>query len=418
MNKFKVVFLLIASVCSLEVCAKIQLGIDVLESQNFKILAHKRVGLLSHPAGVNARGVRTAEILWNAPRVNLVALFGPEHGYDGGSRAEIFVNNSKDQQKNIPIYSLYGPTRRPTKEMLKNLDVMVVDLQDIGARSYTYLCCLKYVMEECFKAGITVIVLDRPNPLGGLKVDGPILEQEWISYVGPYPIPYVYGLTIGELALMAKKEKGWLELSPKVRKHGKLVVIPMKGWKRSFLWPDTGLKWVPTSPAITSFEAALGYSMLGLGCQLGSFKHGYGGPFPFRFITHPEHSPQQIRLELVKKNISGVSFTPLTVQTKNIKKVTEGLFVEITDYASWQPTQASFYLMQLACKQWGQAKGENPFKKASVLQAKLFNKHVGSTEWWEAITHFGANVPVEKFIKKWTIQAKRFQAHSRHYWLY
>ena len=188
---------------------KISLGIDVLIGSQVHKLANKKVGLLTHPAGVNRDGVSTIEILRREPKIYLTALFGPEHGIYGNEKANVFIHNRNDPQTGLPVYSLYGKYRKPSPEMLKGLDVLVIDLQDLGVRSYTFVSCMRLAIEACFENDVEVVVLDRPNPLGGLKVDGPLLEKRWMSYVGAYRVPYVHGLTIGETGYYGS-ETSWL----------------------------------------------------------------------------------------------------------------------------------------------------------------------------------------------------------------
>jgi uncharacterized protein YbbC (DUF1343 family) len=179
----------------------VMLGIDVLEAEGFATVKGKRLALLTHPAGVNRKGVPTVEVLHRAAGVKLVALFGPEHGIYGDAPASAKIADTTDKRTGLPVYSLFPP-RRPTKAMLKDIDALVIDLQDIGTRSYTFAAAMRWAMEGCFENNIEVIVLDRPNPLGGLKVDGPPLDPQWarVNYVGAFRVPYVHGLTIGELA--------------------------------------------------------------------------------------------------------------------------------------------------------------------------------------------------------------------------
>ncbi len=389
--------------------AKVILGIDVLQSVNFEPLKNKRVGLLTHPAGVNCLGRSTVDIFHKTPLVNLRALYGPEHGIYGDELADVPVADRIDKRTNLPVYSLYGKYRKPTPEMLKGIDVMVVDLQDIGVRSYTYVSCMLRTLEACFENGKEVVILDRPNPLGGLKVDGPILDMEFKSYVGMFPAPYVHGLTIAEIALMAKDTQGWLEISEKARKQGKLRVIKMGGWSRDMLWTQTGLKWTPTSPAIPSFAAVIGYSMTGLGCQLGGFQHGYGGPYPFRFLTHQKVAPEILARDLKSKNIVGLDYSVKTLD--NGKK---GVYVIVTDWDKLRPTEISFYLMTLAC----QYSKENPFSSAKASAQSLFNKHTGSKIWWQEITGYGKNAPVNRFVSSSSLEALKFQEKSKKFWLY
>lgn len=392
---------------------RVHLGIDVLEANGFDILKGRRVGLLTNPAGVNRDGVSTIDVLRRAKTVNLVALFGPEHGIYGDEKANVPVEDRVDPHTGLPVYSLYGKFRKPTAAMLKGIDVLVIDLQDLGVRSYTYVSCMRLAMEACFENNVAVVVLDRPNPLGGLKVDGPMLERRWMSYVGAYPVPYVHGLTIGELALMAKEQKGWLQTDESARQRGSLTVVPMRGWSRHMLWPDTGLRWVPTSPAIPDVSAALGYAMTGLGSQLGGFRHGYGTPYPFRLLTFPNRTPEEIARALNTANIPGLEFVPVNY-TDGRGRPQSGTYVRVKDYSVLNPTDLSFWMMKIAC-QWDSA---NPFATASQAEADLFNKHVGSTEWWQAISTKGASVRLEPFFAKWRTEARQFQQLSRQYWIY
>ena len=398
---------------SLSAQAQIHLGIDVLEQRYLHILQGKRVGLLTHPAGVNREGTSTIDVLRRYRAVRLVALFGPEHGIYGNEKANRKISDHTDIRTGLPVYSLYGKDRKPSPAMLANLDVLVIDLQDLGVRAYTYVSAMRLCMEACFQAGIQVVVLDRPNPLGGLKVDGPILEERWKSYVGPFPTPYVHGLTIGELARMAHDRPGWLELDRRTRVRGKLTVIPMRGWRRHMMWPDTGLRWIRTSPAITDLSAALGFSMTGLGCQIGGFSHGFGSKYLFRVLRYPGKSPEQIRDILVSKGIRGLDYPIISFDEKPGKEA-RALYLQVRDWRQVRPTEISFYLMQIAC-QWSE---RNPFARASENDAALFNKHVGSTKWWGALTARGSVIDVEQFIRVWEVQARAFQASSRKYWLY
>lgn len=390
---------------------KIYLGIDVLEQQNFNAVAGKRIGLLTHPAGVNRDGISTLDVLRNSRFATITALFGPEHGIYGNEKANQPIADKRDPLTNIPIYSLYGEYRKPTPEMLRGLDALVIDLQDVGVRSYTYVSCMRYAMEACFENDVEVIILDRPNPLGGLKVDGPPLDREWRSYVGAFHVPYVHGLTIGELARMAKHSAGWMEIPDHIRRKGKLTVIQMRGWNRSMLWPQTGLNWVPTSPYIRDLSSVLGYSMTGLGAQEGGFSHGIGTPYPFRFLRFPGKSPREVQQALAARNIPGLSFRITRTHTEAGAPV-EGVYVSVSDWNRVRPTEISFHMMQLAAE-WSP---ENPF--ANVRNPALFNKHVGSTAWWNEISRRGSQARIEPFLDQWTQQARQFQQQARNFWLY
>src|SRR5256885_11222277 len=237
--------------------AQVQLGSDLLAANGFKELQGKRVGLITNPSGINRNGESTIELLRRAPGVKLVALFGPEHGVSGDVKAGESIAERTDKRTGLTVHSLYGTTRKPTPAMLKGLDALVYDLQDTGVRSYTFISTMGLAMEACAEAGVEFVVLDRPNPLGGERVEGPMIDERFRSFVGQWDIPYIYGLTCGELARMINGE-GW------IKKPCNLTVIPMKGWRRSMVWRDTGLPWVPTSPNVPHAESPFYYAATGL----------------------------------------------------------------------------------------------------------------------------------------------------------
>ena len=397
-----------------ELIFPVMLGIDTLAADNFAPIAGKRVGLLTHPAGVNRFGVPTVEILRKATNIKLVALFGPEHGIYGDASAGQNIADTIDRRTGLPAYSLYGKHNKPTKEQLKGIDVLVIDLQDIGVRSYTYNVCMKYAIEACFENNVAVVVLDRPNPLGGYKVDGPILDREWMNTgVGAYQIPYVHGLTIGEIARMAASTPGMLAVDEATRRRGHLTIVPMRGWRRSMRWPETGLRFTPTSPKIQDFPAVVGYAMTGLGCQIGGFKHGVGEQFPFRGISFNGLPTDTLLRELEALRIPGIAFRKITVSDKQGRPA-NGIYVEVVDWNTWRPTELSFQLMRLACK----LTNSNPFAKANGVQSRSFNIHTGSTEWWNAIRRDGAQVNVNNFVLLWQQRAFFYHQQTRPFWLY
>lgn len=392
----------------------VMLGIDVLEADQFTALRGKRIGLLSHTPGVNRRGVSTLDILRRAPGVTLVALYGVEHGIDGTIPASKTYQDMVHAGTGLPLYSLYnGKSHKPTPAQLKSIDALVIDLQDIGTRSYTFISAMKVCMEACFENNKEVIVLDRPNPLGGLKVDGPPLDADLMSYVGMFRVPYVHGLTMGELALLAKNTPGVLSVPEAVRTKGKLTVIPMKGWRRSMRWPETGLKFIPTSPYVRTFGAAAGYAMTGLGCEIGGFKHGIGTGYPFRTLSFPKKSPEELKRALDALHLPGVAFTIIGT-TDNKGNRVRGVYVEVTDWNTWQPTELSLHLMQLAAA-WNP---KNPFAAASATDADLFRKHTGSRALWQALVRDGAKTDVAALHQDWHQRALAYQQQTRRFWLY
>lgn len=391
----------------------VMLGIDVLESEGFAAVRGKRIGLLTNAAGVDRRGVSTIDILRHAPGVKLVALFAPENGLSAAEPSGKHLADYTDPRTGLPVYSLYGRTRRPTKAMLHGLDALVIDLQDLGVRSYTYDSTMKLALEACFENNVEVIVLDRPDPLGGLKVGGPPMDADLRSFVGSFRVPYVYGLTIGELARMAALAPGVLSIPNSVRARGRLTIVPMRGWRRSMLWPDTGLKFVPTSPYIRDFAAVVGYAMSGLGCEIGGFSHGLGRLYPFRCLTFPHKTPAELKRALEELRLPGLSYVTVSAPGLNGRPAT-GVYVEVSDWAAWQPTDLSFHLMRLACR-WNV---RNPFAAAPADKFQLFEKLVGSRAWCDAIRREGARINVRAYLAGWQRRDRIYQEESRRYWLY
>jgi uncharacterized protein YbbC (DUF1343 family) len=397
----------------------VMLGIDVLEADGFKAIAGKKLGLLTHAAGVNRRGETTIDVLHRAPQSKLVCLFAPENGLEGTTKSATRFDDAVHGPSGLPIYSLYGKNKRPTPAQLKGLDAVVIDLQDIGSRSYTFISWMRYTMEACFENGVEVIVLDRPNPLGGLKVGGPPLDPEWMSDVGAFRVPYVHGLTMGELATMAKEAPRVLPIKDRVRAKGKLTVIPMRGWTRAMRWPDTGLKWVATSPLVQSFDAAVGYALVNLGCQNTDWFSGIGKDYVFHSIGYsknpkgPKKKPEEIIAAMEAYKIPGVRFVKRDGRFPDGKPAA-GVYVEITDWEAWNPTELCFYMHKQAEK-WSPTK---VFASLTPAEQRTFQIHVGSTAWYDALKRDGMRVDPAAFVKNWTERALVYQQASKKYWLY
>ena len=326
-------------------------GIEVLRDRGFDELKGKRVGLVTNPSGVDRYLNSTVDILFNAPGVELVALYGPEHGVRGDVYAGGKVTDTKDEATGLPVYSLYGSTRKPTPQMLEGIDVMVYDIQDVGARSYTFISTLGLVMEACAAKGIEVMVLDRPNPLGGNKIEGCYVEQPFNSFVSQYRIPYIYGLTVGELAVMINEEglnRGQLGNQDPVR--CKLTVIPMEGWERDMLYEDTGLPWVLPSPNIPFKDTPLYYSAAGICGELYGFMDiGIGYTLPFQVFGATWLDPEKLKARLESYGLPGISFRtiwykPIAGSRKG--ELVKGLQYFFTDYENARVTETQFYVMQ------------------------------------------------------------------------
>jgi uncharacterized protein YbbC (DUF1343 family) len=272
---------------------------------------------------------------------------------------------------------------------------------------------MRYAIEACFENGVEVVVLDRPNPLGGLKVSGPLLDSEWMSGVGGFRVPYVHGLTIGELARMAADAPGVLKIDEKKRAAGHLVVIPMQGWRRAMRWPETGLTFVPTSPLVQDFAAVVGYATVGLGCEKTGFTHGIGKLYPFRGIGYKGRTADELEKEFTGLHLAGLKFRKVSAPQTN-GKPGAGIYVDIADWDAWDPVELSFSMMRLACR----FNPPNPFARLDAVQARGFNIYTGSTAWWNALRRDGARVNLEAFLQQWREQDRIYQQQSRKYWLY
>jgi len=312
--------------------ARVFLGNEVLAMRGFESLRGKRIGLLTNPSGVDSRGRSIIDILHRSPKVNLVALFGAEHGVDGQVSAGKEFPNSTHRRTGLPIYSLYGPgpVRKPTMAMLQKIDCLVYDIQDTGARSYTFISTMGLCMEQCGKAGIEFVVLDRPNPLGGNRVEGLILNPRFKSLVGQWKIPYVYGMTAGELAYMISGE-GWISHRPKIS------IIKMKNWTRSMTWRGTGLKWIPTSPNIPHGDSALHYVSTGVLGELGAgsgLTIGIGEGMPFECVASTWLDSNAAARHLNARRLPGVRFEPLRFKSRRVKNRTySGVRIKFTNRA-------------------------------------------------------------------------------------
>ena len=390
-------------------------GIEVLRESGFQQLRGKRVGLVTNPSGVDSRLKSTIDILFQAPEVNLVALYGPEHGVRGDMYAGDKVNDSTDPSTGLPVYSLYGKTRKPTPEMLQGIDVMVYDIQDVGVRSYTFISTLGLVMEACAPLGIEVIVLDRPNPLGGNKIEGCYVEQPFNSFVSQYRIPYVYGLTVGELATLINEEglnRGQKGDQEPVK--CKLSVIPMQGWTRSMLYEDTKLPWVLPSPNIPFSDSPMYYAASGVCGELYGFMNiGIGYTLPFQVFGAVWLDPQALKSRLESYDIEGVSFRTIWYKpfSGSLKgQLVKGLQFFFTDYEKARITEVQFHVMQAVAELY-------PDKKAfSVVNGfGLFDKVCG-TDYVRKT--FSQGYKLDDIKDYWRKDEDSFRALSQKYHIY
>ena len=393
--------------------AQVYTGIDMLERYGFEELQGKRVGLVTNPSGVDRNLRSTIDILMDAPGVELVALFGPEHGVRGDAYAGDHVASGKDPKTGLPVHSLYGSTRKPTPQMLKGIDVMVYDIQDIGTRSYTFISTLGLVMRACAEQDIEVMVLDRPNPLGGLKVEGSYVEPGFHSFVSEFRIPYVYGLTVGELAALINEEGLNCGVDGKEAPlKCRLSVIPMRGWERWMLYRDTGLPWILPSPNIPSMESAIGYPSAGIAGEFGYLGIGVGFTIPFQAFTAPWIDADKLKERLDSYGLPGVAFR--TIHYKPISgsapELQHGIQFFYTDYEAATITLTQFYVMQALQELYP---GRNPYK---TLKKTRMLDIVCGTDYVRR--EFGKRLKVEDIRDFWMKDAEAFKELSKNYYLY
>ncbi|MBT3595552.1 MAG: DUF1343 domain-containing protein [Verrucomicrobia bacterium] len=391
--------------------ARVELGSDMLEVLKFEPLRGKRVGLLTNPSGINSRGVSTIQLLHRAPEVNLVALFGAEHGLDGKASAGKEVRDGTDPVTGLPVFSLYGPgpIRKPTEAMLRRIDILVYDLQDTGARSYTFISSMGMAMNACGKAGVEFMVLDRPNPLGGIRVEGPLFNPRFRSMVGQWPIPYVYGMTCGELARLLNKE-GMIE-HPCV-----LYIVPMRGWKRDMVWRDTGLSWKPTSPLVPHAHSPLFQVAMGMVGEIGGLDLGFGTQMPFELFGSAWLDANKVSRYLNALKLPGLNFRAIktTIARGRYKgKTIPAVKVDFIDPVRAPLTPVNLYVIEAMRKEQGKdmiriqneaGKNWGLFDKVNGTNATRLDLQVGRS--------------VDNIVESWRHGLEKFQSKRLPYLIY
>ncbi len=386
---------------------RVKTGIEVLKETNFKALEGKRAGLITNPTGVDNNLKSTIDILHEARHVQLVALYGPEHGVRGDVHAGDKIEDFKDPNTGVPVFSLYGATRKPTKEMLSGVDVLVYDIQDIGCRSYTYISTMYLAMQAAAENNIKFMVLDRPNPLGGQKVEGNLVEDGFFSFVSQLKIPYVYGLTCGELATMINAEM--------MEKPCDLTVIKMKKWRRKMNFEATGLPWVPTSPHIPFAHSAYFYPVSGILGELGYMSIGVGYTLPFEMFAAEWINAEEFAKALNAKHLPGITFRPIHIkpyysvgQGKNY----QGIQIHLTDFAKARLSDVQFHVMEVAAQLYPEHK---VFDHAPENRFNMFDKVCGSDF---IRMEFSKNHRFADIQSYWTKNEKSFRLLSKKYYLY
>ncbi len=377
------------------------LGIDVLRERDFDLLRGKRAGLITNQTSVDSRGVPTRVLLQRGLGKGFTTLFTPEHGLDGREPAGYKVTSRRDPLTGLTAYSLYGDTRKPTPAMLSNVDVVCFDLQDIGSRSYTYISTMAVAMEACAQAGKQFVVFDRPNPLGGVKVQGPPREEQWKSFVGQIPVPYLHGMTAGELARMGNARAWWAA-------RARLTVVPMRGWRRDMAWRDTGLRWIATSPNIPKMDSPFYYAATGILGGLDGVDIGIGTDRPFEYAGGLGINPEQFCASLSRMGIPGVTFSPYL---SSRKPGFGGAAISIDPHGS---TDLIALAVILTCEVVRRTSGA-PLRASKGDTVTLFNKVWGSDSLWRDL-HAGR--PAAQIISAFQSYPRAFAGMRQPFLLY
>ncbi len=411
----KLFFISLLAFVSMSVSAQVLTGIDVLEASGFKELRGKRIGLITNPTGVNRSLRSTIEILSSAEArsagIELMALYAPEHGVRGDIPAGKVVSNVRDPQSGAMVYSLYGNGMKPTREMLSGIDALIFDIADIGSRSYTFISTLGLAIEAAGQSGIEFIVLDRPNPLGGLKVEGGGVSEGYHSFVSKYNIPYLHGMTVGELAQLYVGE-GFLSHNPT------LTVIPMQGWSRSDNWAATGLTWVATSPHIPYWETSMLYPITGMIGELSTLNIGVGYTLPFQtFAAEWIGDAESLAQRLNSKGLEGIIFRPIHYTPyygSGKGKSLHGVQLHVTDFNNATITLIGFHVLEELISLYPE---RNPLTTATAERLNMFDKVLGGKELRERFAKSGYRLTPE-IIEWWLSSSASFETLRQKYLLY
>lgn len=385
-------------------------GLEELVKNKFEILKAKKVGLITNPTGVDHNLRSTIDIIFNAQGVRLVALFSPEHGVRGDFTAGEQIGTTFDLLTKLPVYSLYGETRKPTADMLKGIDILVYDVQDIGSRSYTYISTLGLAMEAAAENNIGFIVLDRPNPLGGMRMEGPVTQPEFTSFVSQFAIPYIYGMTVGELAIYLNEE-GLLKNGVKC----KLEVVKMYGWKREMSFEETGLPWVPSSPHIPNAQSPLYYPATGIIGELYVVSIGVGYTLPFQLFAAEWINADSLAHNLNSLLLPGIIFRPIHYKpyySVSQGKMVHGVQIHITDTEKASLSLIQFYILQEAHKLWPD---KDVFALCDKSRLDMFDNVCGTNK---VRIEFSKTYSVNSILGLWTNDIPAFRKKAEKYFLY
>lgn len=387
----------------------VSFGDELLLSENLELLNGKQIGVVTNQSAVLPNNVHLVDTLLSLG-INITPIFSPEHGIRGEFSDGRKISSSTDDKTGIQIYSLYGSTKKPTKEMLKNIDIILFDIQDIGTRFYTYISTLYYILQSAAENNLPVIVLDRPNPISGILVSGPLLDLNYSSFIGIAPIPVLHGMTIGELAELFVKEN-FINSSSKPE----LIVIKMKGWERNYFWDDIDREWIPTSPNIPKFETSLIYPGTGF-LEGTNVSEGRGTDDPFLTIGAPFINSEELINKLKSFQFAGIefspsSFTPVSIKGKAVNPKYEGIKCygvkfNITDKRKFNAVEFGVYLIYSLLKLYP----EN-FK----FKNEYFDKLAGTDKLRKDLL---AGKTPSAIIKSWESEINKFKSIRKNYLLY
>lgn len=313
-------------------------GLDVLIAKKLKLVKGRKVGIITNPSGVSVGLEQNVDLLLNAG-VKVTAIYSPEHGFRGAAKEGEKIESYTDAKTGLPVYSLYGANQKPSATILKNVDVIIYDLQDAGARFYTFISTLLNALAAVKEAGKSLLVLDRPNPINGHLVEGPVLDANFSSFIGLYPIPIVHGLTVGELAQLFNQE---------FNIQCELRIIPLKDWKRSMSFSDTKLPWVATSPHLPQSTTAWHYATTGFIGELHTICIGVGYTLPFEIVGACWIDGEKLAKELNRQTLPGVKFRPITFRPYYYifkDQVCQGVQVHITKLKDFSPVTTGLHIL-------------------------------------------------------------------------
>lgn len=383
---------------TLGTAAKVTLGDDAFVHETWHELRGRTIGIVTNQSGVTGSGATLVDALRRNPRIRIQALFAPEHGLRGDRPAGAYVPSYVDERSGLPVYSLYGATRHPSAAMLAGIDVLLFDIQDVGARAYTYVSTMAYVMQSAKAHDIEIWVLDRPNPIGGLRVEGPVLDPRFASFVGLYPIPERHGMTVGELARL---------FNERFAIGAALRVVPMIGWSRAMLWADTGLQWIPTSPNIPYALTPLVYLATGL-IEEGGVNNGVGTDRPFEYAGGYGFDADAYARTLAARAIPGVRFEPIAWVPRSgfwAGRTLAGVYLHVDEPEVFPNVRTAVELL-VAARAQGQM---------HVADARIMDRDWGTDSVRTALV---AGASPDEIVDSWSPGLAAFRALREQYLLY